>query len=94
MLPATHLETRLARALIAGEVGEDFSLCKTTNSYEVRDSFQRIKHGHSADVKEFTLTFSSYANAGSFGIDYRITAANLPVPVEGRLNVKVVKGRA
>lgn len=67
-----------------------FSLRKT-NSYEVKDHFVRIKHGHSGKLGKFFLTFPSLENAESFAVDYRITAANLPSAIEGRLHVKVTK---
>jgi hypothetical protein len=67
-----------------------FSLRKT-NSYEITDHFNRIKHGHAECVNEFILTFSAFDSAASFQVDYRVTAANLPTPLVGTLNVRVEK---
>jgi hypothetical protein len=67
-----------------------FSLRKT-NSYEVKDHFKRIKHGHQVSVNALVMTFPTFDSAASFQIDYRVTAANMPVPLTGKLNVKVVK---
>jgi len=73
-----------------GAMQRNFSLRKT-NSYEATQKFSRIKHGHAVSVHPFVLTFASYAEARSFSIEYRITAANMPESVKGALNVKVVK---
>ena len=67
-----------------------FSLRKT-NSYEITDHFDRIKHGHAECVNEFILTFSTFESAASFQVEYRVTAANTPTPLVGTLNVRVEK---
>ena len=69
---------------------DSFSLRKT-NSYEVKDNFARIKHGHTESIRSLTLTFPSFDTARSFKVEFRITAANLPDPAVGFLNVKVTK---
>jgi hypothetical protein len=67
-----------------------FSLEKT-NSYELKDHFKRIKHGHEEYLPDLIIAFDSYAAASSFKINYRITAANLPDQMEGEMNVVVRK---
>ena len=69
---------------------DPFSL-KKTNSYEVEDAFQRIKHGQTGVIRPLMVVFDSYESSTSFQISYRISAANLPQPVEGTLNVLVKK---
>jgi hypothetical protein len=68
-----------------------FSLTKT-NSYKVEDAFPRIKHGQAGIIRPLMILFDSYESASSFQITYRISAANLPEPVKGALNVVIKKG--
>ncbi len=70
---------------------DPFSL-KKTNSYEVEDAFQRIKHGQTGVIRPLMVVFDSYGSATSFQITYRMLAANLPQPVEGELNIVVKEG--
>lgn len=71
---------------------DHFSL-KKTNSYEVRDEFDRIKHLQAGVIQPLVVVFDTYESAASFQITYRISAANLPEPVEGNVNMVVKKGK-
>jgi len=69
-----------------------FSL-KKTNSYELTDHFNRIKHGEEAKLPELFLIFDSFEVAKSFKVKYIIRPANLPEPVEGELNFVIKKDK-
>lgn len=62
---------------------------KRTNSYDVKVSVRRAKHGIEEPLDTIYLTFESSAMARSFAIDYAIHASNLPSHVTGTLNVIV-----
>ncbi|PYK00858.1 MAG: hypothetical protein DME23_05885 [Verrucomicrobia bacterium] len=64
---------------------------KRTNSYDVRSHVNKAKHGYTLRVAKFTAIFDSYESAGSFRIDYSISAANLPKAADGHLSVVVEK---
>jgi rRNA-processing protein FCF1 len=59
---------------------------KRTNSYKFTQEFDRIKHGDSVKLPELFLVFDSFEAAKSFNCDYTFSVANLPEPIEGRLN--------
>ena len=69
-------------------------LIRRTNSFEVTDRFDRIKHGTFEMLPELFLTFDSFANATSFKCHYVVRPANLPEPVEGDLHFNIVKESA
>jgi PIN domain len=62
-----------------------------TNSFEVEVHVNRIKHKVSENFDVICATFDSYDVAGSFEIDYRILAANLPEEAYGKLHVVIRK---
>ncbi|MFH1118241.1 MAG: PIN domain-containing protein [Bacteroidota bacterium] len=64
---------------------------KKTNSYDVNDHFNIIKHNHSAKVYPLYVTFDSYIDVMNFEISYRITAANMVDIVDGKLHVVINK---
>ncbi len=64
---------------------------KRTNSYDVRSHVNKAKHGYTLRVAKFTALFDSYESAGSFKIEYSISAANLPKAADGELAVVVEK---
>ena len=64
---------------------------KRTNSYDVRSHVNKAKHGYTLRIAGFTAVFDSYESAGSFRIDYSISAANLPKAADGHLSVVVEK---
>ena len=57
---------------------------KKTRSYEVEFHIQRLKHHNHEPLPPIYLHFPS--EPMSFGADFRIVAANVPVPARGRLN--------
>jgi len=74
----------------------DFSMpgsfsIERTASYNVRDHFQRIKHGDRVVLPEMFLTFDSYEAAGSFSCHYTIRPANLPEAITGELHFVIEK---
>ncbi len=62
-----------------------------SNSYRVSLHVRRLKHGLREPIDPLYIVFDSYETASSFHVDYVIHAANIPRPVEGRLNVIVNK---
>lgn len=50
---------------------------------------KNLKHGHSKKFERFCVIFSDVTSIKSFQIIYKITAANLPKHIEGKLNVLV-----
>jgi hypothetical protein len=59
---------------------------KKSNSYDLTDHCQRIKHGDSFELPELFVVFDSHEGARSFHCDYTLRVANLPEPVEGQLH--------
>lgn len=64
---------------------------KRSRSYDVRDKFERIKHGDTALLPKIFLTFDSFQRATSFSCDYTIRPANLPTAVTGKLHFVIEK---
>jgi hypothetical protein len=62
---------------------------KRTNSYDVKVSVRKAKHGIDVALDPMYLTFEPSTGARSFKIDYEIHASNLPSRVTGTLNVIV-----
>lgn len=62
-----------------------------SNSYDVEIHVQRIKQNIPESFDPMIITFDSFENASSFGIDYTIIAANVPTPVLGKLHVILSK---
>jgi hypothetical protein len=62
-----------------------------TNSYEVTDHFQRIKHGYDVKLPRFLLIFDSFESGSSFSCCYQITPANLTEPITGELHFVIEK---
>lgn len=60
-------------------------------SYDVRWEMRLLKHKQSIQLDPLVAVFHSYDEAGSFGIEYRIQAANILDPTEGKLHVVVEK---
>jgi rRNA-processing protein FCF1 len=60
---------------------------KKTNSYNVNYSVGKLKQHMDAPCDKFFVYFENLEDAKSFGIDYRINAANIPHEIEGKLNV-------
>jgi hypothetical protein len=50
---------------------------------------RNLKHGHTKNFERFCVIFSKPENIKSFQILYKITAANLPKQLEGKLNIVV-----
>ncbi len=64
---------------------------RRTNSFELTDHVGRIKHEFRHIMKPLYVVFPSYADASSFCIRWRISAANLPGQANGTLNVAITK---
>ncbi len=64
---------------------------RRTNSYEVNIHVKELKHNLLEGLPPLYVVFDSYENTPSFGIEYRILAANMPKPVSGQLHVIVRK---
>lgn len=62
---------------------------RRTNSYDVAFHVPRLKQQLPYSLQQLWLIFDSYDEAKSFGIEYRVNAANLPREVTGRLDVIV-----
>jgi hypothetical protein len=60
---------------------------KKTNSYEVSFSVQRLKHGLQIIFDPLFAIFPSIESASSFGIEYRVLAANLPEDIKGHVHI-------
>ena len=60
-----------------------------TESYDVGQHVQRVKHGYSCPIGSYVVTFDSSETVGSFGIDYFISAGNLPKAVTARLSIVI-----
>lgn len=71
-------------------VPKTFTL-KKTNSYEIKDQTERIKQGGQFFLPELFLIFDSFETANSFACEYKIQPANLPGPIEGKLNFIIEK---
>lgn len=63
---------------------------RKTNSYEVQDFVERIKHNHIKKIKPLYAIFDTFDSASSFKMSYTITADNVLEPIKGVLNIKVV----
>ena len=61
------------------------------DSYDVRWEMRLLKHKQSIQLHPLVAVFNSYEEADSFGIEYRIHAANVLDPIEGELHVVVEK---
>jgi hypothetical protein len=61
-----------------------------TESYDVRQHVRKLKHGYSCPIGRYVVIFDSIEAFGSFGIDYTISADNLPKVATGRISVVIV----
>ncbi len=71
-------------------VASSFSL-KRTNSYDLKDHFDRLKHGYLIRLKRLHVVFPSYEAASSFRIGYSISAANVPQATNAALDIVIKK---
>ena len=62
---------------------------KKTNSYDVNYSIGKLKQHLEAPCDKLFVYFELVEDVKSFGIDYRINAANVPHEIEGKLNVVI-----
>jgi hypothetical protein len=67
---------------------------RKTNSYDVSDHFERIKHGQTEQLPELFLTFDSYRAVQSFHCGYVIHVGNLPEVIRGKLHFVIEKDEA
>jgi hypothetical protein len=61
------------------------------DSYDVRWELRLLKHKQAIGLHSLVAIFGSYEKAASFGVEYRIQAANVLDPLEGTLHVVVEK---
>ena len=74
----------------APSVGNVSSLTiKKGNSYDVSFGIHRLKQHINEPSEPLFVVFTNQDEATSFGIDYRINAANLPNEVKGKLHLVV-----
>ena len=62
-----------------------------TKSYELREHFDKIKHGYLMRIRPIFLIFDSFDEMTSFNFDYKIAVGNLPENINGQLNVIIRK---
>jgi len=60
---------------------------KKTNSYNVDFYRKQLKHGYSEKLENLSINFKSYTDIKNFKLDYIISAGNMPVKIEGKLNI-------
>jgi len=60
---------------------------KKTNSYEVKYSVPKLKHGMETDLDPVYAIFPSIDDARSFHISYSIIAGNVPDEIKGELHI-------
>jgi len=65
-------------------------LIRKTNSYEVRYSLNKLKHGIQKYLKPVYVLFESIDQAKPFNISYTILADNLPEPSSGNLHIVIL----
>ena len=80
---------RLPRVELPGNVSGP--TIRRTSSYDVEFYVQKLKHGFSEKLDPLFLTFDSYETAGSFAINFRINAGNMPKESLGQLHVIIDK---
>jgi hypothetical protein len=86
-----HLNSMLNRANSpAGKINfpKPGPTIKKTNSYDVNFHVKTLKHHHKEALDILYAKFDDISKARGFTIDYRITAANIPLPVSGQLHIK------
>jgi hypothetical protein len=81
----------LPRSVLRGLGGPPSPKIKETGSYHVEYPLEKVKHGHSEELGGILVIFPDFASIKSFGVAYRLTAAELPTAHEGRLDF-VVEG--
>lgn len=64
---------------------------KKTNSYDVIFKVKRLKQYMNASPDTIYVVYNDFETASSFGIEYRINAANLPIEKTGTLHVVLKK---
>lgn len=62
---------------------------KKSNSYDVEYSVMKLKQHLNAPCDVLYVYFEERKDINSFGIDYRINAANIPHEIKGKLNVVI-----
>ena len=62
---------------------------RRTNSIEVHFHVRELKHNVQQEFDPLFLLFDSWDTAKSFTVEYRLLAANVPLPVTGNLHVIV-----
>jgi hypothetical protein len=60
---------------------------RRAESYDVTFTIGRLKHHREVSFESLHVLFESHEQAHSFGIDYRILAANMPRETSGKLHV-------
>ncbi len=65
---------------------------RKSDSYDVEFHVRRLKHNFSEPLSPLFVVFDSFEDAGSFHVDYRINAGNIPQETTGQLHVVIEKG--
>ena len=65
---------------------------KKSNSYDLSDHFQTVKHGDCAELPELFLIFDSFDVTKSFNCTYELRVGNLPDKIAGELHFVVETG--
>jgi hypothetical protein len=100
-MPRSQMEMLSASVVMPGfrmpelylpDVGPPSSFrLRKTNSYEVSDHFDRIKHGQTEALRQLFLMYDSHEAAASFHCNYEISVGNLPVVLTGSLHFVIEK---
>lgn len=60
---------------------------KKTNSYGVDYYRKSLKHGYKKRLEELSIIFGEFDDIKNFQVDYKLSAANIPESINGKLNV-------
>lgn len=62
-------------------------IIQETNSCDVKYSIRSLKHSYSHNLESLLIVFQTADVVNNFQLDYKLSADNLPIPVEGKFNV-------
>jgi hypothetical protein len=64
---------------------------RKSNGYDVHFHVRRLKHNQEEKLAPLFPIFDSFEAVQSFSLDYKIQAGNVPVQIDGKLNVEIIK---
>lgn len=70
-----------------GNINFNSPTIKKTNSYNVDYYRKNLKHGYVEELESLSIVFDSFTMIKNFAIEYEISAGNMPVKLNGQLNV-------